>query len=302
MSMMATDETTHAVETHRRRLFGIAYRMLGQVHDAEDLVQETYLRWHQTDQASVEQPAAWLVTVVTRLAIDRLRRSRAERTTYVGTWLPEPLARHDDDPGHALARRDTLSLAFLALLERLGPQERAALLLRDVFDEPYALVATVLRKREPAVRQLVHRARARIRAQHGRAQHQQAPASAHGRRQLLDRFLTALASDDAAALMSLFAEDARFTSDGGGKVAAAINVVHGRDRIVRFLLGIERKWGALAEHRLAEVNGEAGMVTLVGGRVYAVTAFQADDVVRAVYRVMNPDKLKAWQAWGQAET
>lgn len=295
---MATDETTHPVEVHRRRLFGIAYRMLGQVHEAEDLVQETYLRWHQSDQASVEKPAAWLVTVVTRLAIDRLRRARAERTTYVGTWLPEPLARHDDEPGHALARRDTLSLAFLALLERLGPQERAALLLRDVFDEPYALVAEVLRKREPAVRQLVHRARERVRADRVHA-----PASADVHGQLLERFLAALAAEDAKALLGLFTEDARFTSDGGGKVAAAINVLHGRDRIARFLLGIERKWGAHVEHRLAAVNGEAGIVTLREGRVYAVTAIEGDErAVRAMYRVMNPEKLKAWEGWGQAWT
>jgi RNA polymerase sigma-70 factor, ECF subfamily len=276
------------VEEHRGRLFGIAYRMLGQVQEAEDLVQEAYLRWHQTDQSAVRTPLAWLVSVVTRLSIDRLRRLAAERVTYVGEWLPEPLALDAHwSADHTAGVRSDLSLAFLVLLERLAPEERAAFLLREVFDEDYAAIAAVLEKSEPAVRQIVHRARARVRTDRARM-----PVEPERSRRLLDGFLAALAADDKDALLSMFTDDATFTSDGGGKVSATIRIVVGRDRVARMFRGVEAKWGGHFDHRLGEVNGEPGILTYAEGRLFAVTAFEiVGGRIANVHRVMNPDKL-----------
>jgi RNA polymerase sigma-70 factor (ECF subfamily) len=279
-----------ALDQYRGRLFGIAYRMLGQVQEAEDLVQETFLRWHQTDRSVVEAPLAWLVSVVTRLSIDRLRRAAVERTSYVGEWLPEPLAigphwAADHDAGV----RSDLSLAFLVLLERLEPEERAAFLLREVFDEEYRAIADVLGKSEQAVRQIVSRARKRVRTDRSRVH-----VEPERRRELLDGFLAALAADDKDALLSMFSDEAAFASDGGGKVSATIQAVIGPERIARLLLGIEAKWGGRFEHRISDINGEPGILTYTtDGELFAVTAVEiADERIVRMYRVMNPDKLK----------
>jgi RNA polymerase sigma-70 factor, ECF subfamily len=275
-------------ERYRIRLFGIAYRMLGDVHEAEDLVQETFLRWHQARHDDVVSAEGWLVAVITRLAIDRLRRAETERLRYVGSWLPEPIATGDVAPDHKAELASDLSIAFLVLLERLGPEERAAFLLREVFDAGYDEIARILGKSEPAVRQTVHRAKARVRD--GRPRFS---APAERQAELLRQFLEALASDDKESMLALFAPDATFVSDGGGKVPAARNILEGPERIVRFLLGVEQKYGHRVTHEIMELNGQPAIASYHEGVVRCATSFETDGArIRAVYRVLNPDKLE----------
>lgn len=283
-----TSDRAFEFERYRPRLFGIAYRMLGSVEDAKDIVQEGYLRFHQADAASIRSAEAWLVAVVTRLSIDRLRRASTEREVYVGEWLPEPVA---TDAASRTDRRaelaSDLSMAFLIMLERLAPDERAAFLMHDVMDAGYDEIAGMLEKSEPACRQLVHRARARLREHRTRF-----PVSAENRQQLTERFLAALTSGDQAELLALVAPGATWTSDGGGKVSATRRVVHGAERITRLLLGVERKWPGL-RHVLASLNGEPAVVTYAGEQVVHATSFDTDgERFTAFYRVLNPDKLK----------
>jgi len=274
---------------YRSRLFGIAYRMLGSVQDAEDLLQEAYLRWHQTDADAVRSPEAWLVAVVSRLAIDRLRRATTERAAYEGSWLPEPIATGDfASAGHRAELASDLSMAFLVVLERLSPDERAAFLLREVFDCDYGEIARVLERSEAACRQLVHRARTRVRQ--GEPRFAVAPET---KERLIERLLAALSAGDRDGLLGLLAEDATWTADGGGKVPATRRVFRGADRVARFLLGAERKWGHVVTHRVAWLNGEPAILSQVGGRVFAITAIDTDgDRIVAFYRVLNPDKLR----------
>ncbi|HEV7990333.1 MAG TPA: RNA polymerase sigma-70 factor [Gemmatimonadaceae bacterium] len=275
-------------ERHRARLFGIAYRMLGSVDDANDLVQETYLRWHRADVAEIRAPEGWLVAVMTRLSIDRLRRSAVERERYVGDWLPEPLvtAPHATDRGAELA--SDLSMAFLVLLERLAPEERAAFLLREVFDADYAEIARVLERSEPACRQMVHRARERVRTE--RTRFTVAPET---RERLVSRFLEAIRTEDRESLLALVAPDATWTSDGGGRVSAARRVITGRDRVVRLILGVERKWGALVRYEIAWINGEPALLSFAGDHLFATTSIDTDgERLTGFYRVLNPEKLR----------
>jgi RNA polymerase sigma-70 factor (ECF subfamily) len=275
------------VERFRPRLFGIAYRMLGGVQDAEDAVQEAMLRWHQTDRAVVREPEAWLVSVVTRLAIDRLRRATVERATYPGPWLPEPVADERFAADRSAELASDLSMAFLVLLERLAPEERAAFLLREVFDADYDEIARTLDKTPAAVRQTVHRARERIRTDRARFA---APDDAKAR--LFTRFLTALENDDRDALLAVIAPDATFTSDGGGKVAAARRILHGNDLITRMLLGIETKYARPFTYRLGRMNGEPVLLMFKDGHPFGVTYCETDgERISAFYRVLNPDKL-----------
>jgi RNA polymerase sigma-70 factor (ECF subfamily) len=272
------------VERHRPRLFGLAYRMLGDAHEAEDLVQEAYLRWYQQDRATIDSPEGWLVRVTSRLAIDRLRRARTERLAYTGPWLPEPIADAADGPAELAS---DLSVALLVLLERLAPEERAAFLLRDVFDADYGEIARTLERTPAAVRQMVHRARERVRG--GRARFD-VPGDVQER--LLHRFLHALQSDDQEALLALFTPDATFTSDGGGKARAARNVVHGADRLVRLFLGLKRKAPEGMTREIVSVNGAPALVTRIHGHPYAVFSFATDgERLVAVYSTLNPDKL-----------
>src|SRR5688500_4711444 len=244
-------------ERHWPRLWGIAYRMLGSVQDAEDVVQESFLRWHGADVEAVRMPEAWLVRVATRLSIDRLRLAASAREQYIGDWLPEPIATDDDSaPDRGVEQASDLSIGFLMLLERLGPEERAALLLREVFDAEYREIAEVLEKSEAACRQMVHRARVRV-----RSDHQRFFVPSEAKEQLLERFLEALAADDKDALLALVTDDATWISDSGGRVRAARNVVRGADRIVRFALGIQHKWGSMLHHSVARINGEPAIVT-----------------------------------------
>jgi len=275
------------VERYRPRLFGIAYRMLGRVHDAEDVVQEGMLRWQQTDRTIVREAEAWLVSVVTRIAIDRLRRATREREAYPGPWLPEPVADDRFAADRSAELASDLSMAFLVLLERLAPEERAAFLLREVFDADYDEIARTLEKTPAAVRQTVHRARERIRIDRSRFS---VPGDAKER--LFARFVAALERDDRDELLAVLAPDATWTSDGGGKVTTARRTVRGGEAIARMLLGIETKYSHPFSYRMGHMNGEPVVMMYRNGAVFGVTHCETDgDRIFALYRVMNPDKL-----------
>lgn len=282
---------TEIFKRHRQRLFGLAYRMLGTRADAEDIVQETYLRWHKADVDKIESAEAWLVSVATRLSIDRLRIVSKERETYVGPWLPEPLFHQSAaSPEAELEFADSLSMAFMALLERLSPTERAAFLLREAFDVSYREIARVVGKNETACRQLIHRARVRVRDEKPRFE-----ASEADRRKLIEKFIAATSAADEKAILSLFAEDAVMTSDGGGKVTAARRIIEGGRKIANLYYHVALKSKSLLDVRIAPINGELGIVSTVFGQPFAATVFEIEgEKIRAVYQVMNPDKLKGF--------
>lgn len=276
----------------RPLLFSIAYRMVGSVSEAEDLVQEAYLRFHRAsvEGEQVESPKAYLSTIVTRLAIDHLRSARVRRETYVGPWLPEPIVTDDaPDPAERAEIADSLSLAFLVLLETLTPVERAVFLLRDVFGFGYDEVARVVDRTEANCRQIALRARKHVEARRPRFE-----ASREAREELAARFLDAVGDGDMVRLIELLAEDAVMVGDGGGKAPAVRQPIVGRERVARFLVGLAR----LAERlgirlRPSEINGQPGaIVEDANGRIVNILAFDiADGRVRAVHAVVNPDKL-----------
>ncbi|MEN3068640.1 RNA polymerase sigma-70 factor [Uliginosibacterium sediminicola] len=278
--------------TQRPRLLAIAYRMLGTRADAEDLVQDAWLRWHAADTAALQSAEAWLVTVTTRLCIDRLRTLRSEREHYVGPWLPEPLldiASPAATPEQVVELASDVSIAFLAVLERLTPDERAAFLLREVFDFDYAEVAAMLDREEASCRQLVHRAKARVRDERPRVH-----VSRDAHQSLLERFCAATRSGERAALQALFAADAQFVADGGGKVLSVLKVLHGAERIVRFFEVLARRLGNRMSYRHASINGEPGLLRYVDGQLDAVLSLITDgEQIHACYIVRNPDKLAA---------
>lgn len=275
-------------EELRRRLFGIAYRMIGTTADAEDIIQEAYLRWHQADTEEIRSAEAWLVSVVTRLSIDKLRKALVEREKYIGPWLPEPLiASTSPTPEEELETASDLSMAFMVLLERLTPVERAAFLLHDVFDCAYPLIANILQKSEAACRQVVHRARKRVRSEQSRFK-----ASDAARRSLISQFMAAADAGDDVTLLSLFAIDATLTSDGGGVVPAARKVVHGRSRIARLYLLLAKKLGTRLRKEILTINGEPGLVMYLDGAPLAITSFETDgESITALYTLLNPEKL-----------
>ena len=279
---------TTAFEAARPRLFGLAYRMLGSAADAEDIVQEAYVRWHQADRASIDSPEAWLVTTTSRLAIDRLRRLKTEREAYVGPWLPAPIVAAPPPDRH-LELSDDLSMAFLALLERLAPEERAAFLLHEVFDIGYGQIAAVLDRTESACRQVVHRARERVRGERKRFDVSESAKAA-----LLRKFLSAMEARNEQALLELFAPDATWTADGGGKTAAAPLPVAGIDRIVKLVINLREKfWAPDRTIEMASINGETGLVIRDGGRTVATMSIATDgERILAVYAVVNPEKLQ----------
>ena len=290
MVRMAHEVDESTFERLRSRLFGIGYRMLGSRAEAEDIVQDTYLRWHQADQGSIDNPEAWLVTAATRRAIDRLRALKTERETYAGPWLPEPLMSEEPPPpDRQLDLASDLSVAFLVLLERLSPEERAAFLLHDVFDTDYRELAQTLGKSEAACRQIVHRARQRVKRDRKRF-----PASEGVRAHLLRRFIAAVEAQDETAMMALFAPGATWTADGGGKVPASPRAIVGADRIVRLVMGLARKFFAgRGRFHLATVNGETGLAHRLDGALTSVLAFETDgERILAVSVIVNPDKLR----------
>lgn len=285
-------DATDPIAAHRPRLFSIAYRMLGSRADAEDVLQDAWLRWQRTDPATLQalaSPEAWSVTVVTRLALDRLRAAKAEREAYTGFWLPEPLltpARETPDGMAELA--SDLSMAFLWLLERLGPEERAAYLLRHAFDHDYGDIAALLGKSEAACRQLVHRAAERVQA--GRRRFD-VPAGAH--RRVLERFVQAAQSGDRAALQALVADEAELVSDGGGKVPSFGKVLQGALRIANLYWATHRRLAGGIAYRAVDLNGEPGLLRYLDGQLESAQSMVTDgERITAIYVVRNPDKLQ----------
>lgn len=295
--MMATDPSA-SFEPHRRRLLGLAYRMLGSMAEAEDAVQEAYLRWHETDRSRVDEPKAFLMTTTTRICLDVLKSARMRREEYVGPWLPDPVADTAAlAPDAQTELAEDLSVALLLALERLSPLERAAFLLHDVFDYSFAQVADALGRNEAACRQLAARARAHVR---GVRPAGAIPSRAASRAvdpkhaALLAAFLGASRSGDTDGLQQMLASDARLVTDGGGKVAAALNVIEGADRVAAFLAGAVRKgWTDDLSVRLDTLNDLPGAVVSGPDGVVQTIAFEIEDgVVRAIYVVRNPDKLR----------
>lgn len=272
-------------EAHRSLLFAIAYRMLGSRSEAEDMVQEAFLRWQAAPREEVVSTRAYLSTIVTRLCLDQLKSARAQRETYVGPWLPEPL--RTDQPVEPVDPQ-SISLAFLVLLERLGPVERAVYLLHEVFDYSHAEVAEIVGKEEAACRQSFHRARAHIEAQRPRF----APSRADHER-LLTGFLGAVQAGDLGALRGMLAKDVVTWSDGGGKRTAARNLVHGDDAVARLFVGIARKATPGGDFELAEINGWPALILRHDGQVTDVLAIETDGaLIYSVHVMCNPDKLR----------
>lgn len=284
------DDRTALFNEQRRLLFSIAYRMVGSVSDAEDIVQETYLRWSQADTTDIQSAKGYLTTTATRLAIDHLRSARVRREVYVGPWLPEPLVGVGaDDPASAIEVADSLSTAFLVLLERLTPSQRAAFLLREVFGFEYSEVAIVVRTSEANARQLVQRAK-----QHVAAGRPRFDSNARHADQLTRRFLEACKSGHLDGLVSMLSSEAIAWADGGGKFAAARQPIVGADRVARFAASVVRKWTESGDVRIAPVNGGLGLVFVAGGRLRAVMTIAVEatsDRVERVFIVVNPDKL-----------
>jgi RNA polymerase sigma-70 factor (ECF subfamily) len=282
---VTSDTALTAFESVRPRLFGIAYRMMGTVAEAEDLVQEAWLRWQGADRDAVREPAAFLATTVTRLALTELDSARARRERYVGPWLPEPVDT-SADPALGAERAEALSFAMLVLLEKLTPAERAAYVLHKAFDYPYRRIAEVLETSEANARQLGSRARAHL--DHGRT----ASVTDAERERLLAAFLAAAQDGDLEQLESVLAADVIALSDGGGVVLAARKPVVGRGRVAPFLLGVLEKFAADLEHVPALYNGGLAFVSLRGEQPIAVWALDiGPDGIRGFYNVMNPAKL-----------
>lgn len=288
----ATDTDTATFMALRPRLFGLAYRMLGTRADADDVLQEAWLRWHRTDRGALQSGEAWLVTVVTRLSIDRLRAVKVEREAYVGFWLPEPLVAVDEQgPESVVELADDLSMALLRVLEQLSPEERAAFLLRQVFDHDYADIAALLGKTEAACRQLVHRAGLRVRQpRDSLPPAYTVPRQRH--RALLQRFMLAAQKGDRASLQALLADDVALMGDGGGRVASVRHVLRGAFRVTNLYWAVALRCGDQVRYRQVLVNGEPGLLRYVGGQLESAQAFVVqDERIVAVYVVRNPDKL-----------
>jgi RNA polymerase sigma-70 factor (ECF subfamily) len=271
---------------------GVAYRMLGTRSDAEDVLHDAWLRWSSTNESEVRSEEAWLKTIVTRLAIDRLRRAKVERETYFGPWLPEPLSEADmSSPELAIERDEDLSIAFMTLLETLAPEERAVFVLHDILDDDYADIAEMLGKSQAACRQMVHRARERLTARRQRYLVDDAT-----RTRMLERFIAAAQRGDRDEIMSLFTSDAVMKSDGGGKAIAVQRPLLGAKRIAWLWFALARRKNIRAERRLIRVNGEPALASFYNGRLHSVAAIDTDgERIHALYTIANPDKLRSFQ-------
>lgn len=279
-------------ETYRPYLFAIAYRMLGSAMDAEDMVQETYIRFSSTPPETIHSPKAFLTTIITRLCMDQLQLARRKRETYVGPWLPEPILTAETaevaDPEQRVETEESISLAFLILLEELQPFERAVFLLREVFEYEFAEMASMLNKSEAACRRSFSRAK-----QHLREHRPRFPASRQTHRQLLNRYQQAVQTGEMNPLMSLLAEDVTLWADGGGKIkTAALRPIIGRDKVARFSLGTRRFMPANHHIEMAEVNGQPALIVYTGDQVFSVLTIEVEDeYIRSIQIVANPEKL-----------
>src|SRR5215216_3114032 len=279
-------DSSRVFDEHRALLISVAYRILGSVTDAEDTVQETWLRWYGVNPSDVRDPRAFLVRVTTRLAIDRLRRARTRRETYVGPWLPEPILTRQD-PSEEVAMAESVSMAMLVVLETLSPLERAVFVLREAFGMPHAEIAEVLGRKEEAVRQLARRARAHVRERRSRFDADQTE-----QRWVTERFLEATISGDLATLMEILAPGVTLVGDGGGRAQAPLRPIYGADKVARFLIDISSEPLPDGHLRIAQVNGGPGIVATLEGRPVATIVLDvADGVIQSVHLVANPDKL-----------
>ena len=276
-------------DQHRSLLFSVAYRMLGTVADAEDMLQETFIRWQQADEEEIRSPRAFLITIISRLCINHLQSARVRREEYIGQWLPEPIVTDPaNDPLNIIRVDESLSMAFLILMERLTPVERAVFLLREVFEYEYAEIAAILGQSEVNCRQILRRSR-----QHVSTMRPRFKVSAQKKSELLERFLRATASGDVNQLIAVLADDAVLHSDGGGKAVAVPNLIHGSDAVAR---AIVRSMSKLVPKnlvlRMAQINGNPGVITYLEGRPFSVFTIDGTaEQVRAVYVVTNPEKL-----------
>ncbi len=289
------EDRTAIFQAHRAHLIGIAYRMLGEMSAAEDIAQEAWFRWKRAGGEDIRDPRAWLSAVTVRLALDALKSARARRESYVGPWLPEPLLPDDvralaaDAPAARAELASDLSLALLHVLERLSPEERAALILHDAFDCDYRDIAAMLEKSEIACRKLVSRARERVRID--RPRH---ATTKQEHQELVARFAQASLESDPKALMAMFADDVVFYSDGGGRVPAALNPVSGADKVARLIVGLmsKKRFGAAPRLRPIELNGQYALAIFDGQRLdSAFTAEVENGRLTAIYVIRNPEKL-----------
>jgi RNA polymerase sigma-70 factor, ECF subfamily len=292
-SRRADDDPSAGLVAHRPMLFGLAYRMLGSADDAEDVLQEAYLRWHATDRSTVDEPRRYLSRVVTRLAIDKLRQRKAARETYVGHWLPEPVPTAPDrsaqpplGPVEAAEQRDSLSIAALHLLERLTPPERAVFVLHTAFDVPYAEIAETLHRKPEDCRQLHRRATQRLADRPRRLK-----VDLAAQRRLLAGFVAAAREGDTAQLVSILAADATAWSDGGGRVRAARNPIYGAERVARFFAGIYAPRTASMRVDPLEVNGHPAVVVAYDGMRHVLSIATDAGRITGIYLIANPDKL-----------
>jgi RNA polymerase sigma-70 factor (ECF subfamily) len=286
MTVQADDDVYLA---QRRELFGLAYRMLGSIADAEDIVAETYLRWQRADRGSVADAKAYLFSIAARLSLDLLKSAHHNRVSYVGTWLPEPLVSSYDDPVDTVESADTISLAFLHLLEQLTPPERAVFVLRTAFDYPHAEIAQLLDLSADNVRQLFRRAQGRL----GDDAAPRFVADEQLRRDIVDRFVAASASGEVQPLANLLAQHAALYADGGGKAAAILRPAFGRLRIARFIRGLVRHSPPDLRVDVVRANGAPALLLRTTNNVEGVYALDIDPsgLVRAIHAVRNPDKL-----------
>jgi RNA polymerase sigma-70 factor (ECF subfamily) len=285
--MLEQDDRVDVFQQQRGYLFSIAYRLLSSVSDAEDVLQEAFLRWDRARPEDLNSPRAFLATIVVRLCMDQLRSARARREVYVGPWLPEPLVTSGrSDLTESVVLRESLSFAFLLMLEKLSPLERAVFVLREVFDFDYAEIAPIVAKSEANCRQAFHRARGRLANEQSRFE-----ASREQQEQLTDQFLRATESGDIEGLLRLLSQDVVHVGDGGGKAQAGLRPIVSPDRVVRGFLGNlqkmppDRAW-------IDEVNGQPAILATRHGKPYAVLLLDIrDGLIRTIYTVVNPDKL-----------
>jgi RNA polymerase sigma-70 factor (ECF subfamily) len=292
MTAARTDTAEEIFARHRARVFGVAYRLTGTVSDADDVVQDTWLRWSGAELGDIRSPEAWLTTTAGRLGLDHLRRLKARRETYVGPWLPEPLieAVGEDTAPTAQERlelADDVSMALLHMLERLAPEERAAFLLHEAFDYDYGELAGLLGKSEAACRQIVSRARRRV----TEARPRFVPDAGEHQR-LASAFSQALANENPAALIACMKPDAILYSDGGGKAAAALNPIYSAEHISRFFTGIARKFALPLDPKPVRVNGQPGFALVQDDKLHSIICTDiVDGAIATIYIMRNPDKL-----------
>lgn len=287
--MKMPEKAAQTFNQYRVLLFSIAYRMLGSAADAEDIVQEAFLRWLEVREEDVQSPKAYLSAVVVRLCIDQLRSARAQREVYIGRWLPEPvLTGQFQEPSDIPMLAESLSFAFLIMLESLGPLERAVFLLREVFDYDYAEIAGIVGKSEANCRQVLHRAH-----QHLGHRSPRFDVSSEQQERITYQFLQASSHGDMQGLLNLLTDDIVLTSDGGGKVRAALKPIYGPDKVARGLFGIMNKAPVGLQLQMTEINEQAAFLAYLDGHLYSVLILDVvGERIQHLYLIVNPDKLR----------